>query len=139
MDINTALNWASQRRTAVLITIRGDGRPQSSDIAYAVSDGKVRISLTADRAKTKNLVRNPRAVLHVTAPDAWSYVSLDGTVSLSPVAASPGDESCKALADVYRQVAGEHDNWDEFFAAMISEKRQVATFTPASVTGQING
>ncbi len=138
MDIKTALDWANERRTGTLITIRRDGRPQSSDVAYAVADGVVRISLTASRAKTKNLVRDPRALLHISAPDAWSYVSIDGTVALSPIAVDAGDATCSALAEVYRKIAGEHDDWDDFFAAMIREQRQVATFTPGSVTGQIN-
>ena len=90
MELTDALEYAANRHSAVLITIRRDGRPQSSDISYAVTDGVVRISVTADRAKTRNLRRDPRAVLHITVPDQWSYLSLDGTVEFSPVASTPG-------------------------------------------------
>ncbi len=39
MELSPALTWAGTRKNAVLITIRKDGRPQSSDIAYTV-DGE---------------------------------------------------------------------------------------------------
>ena len=35
----------------------------------AIHDGLIRISITADRAKYKNLVRDPWAALHITAAD----------------------------------------------------------------------
>ena len=139
MDLNEALSWAADRHNAVLITIRRDGRPQSSDIAYAASDGMIRISVTDDRAKTRNLERDSRAVVHITAPNKWSYLSFDGTVELSPVAAEPGDAVCQELAQLLRDVQGkEHPDWDEFNQAMVDDRRRVVRFTPASVTGQIN-
>lgn len=139
MDLDTALEWATGRRTGVLITLRRDGRPQSSDIAYGVGDGIVRISVTADRAKTRNMARDPRVVLHITDPPSWSYVSLDGTVELSPTAAAPGDATVDELAALYEQVSGgPHPDWDEFRAAMVAEQRLVVRLTPTSATGQVH-
>lgn len=140
MDLDTALDWAARQRHAVLITIRKAGRPQSSDISYALRDGVIRISVTTDRAKTRNLRRDPRAVVHITSPDTWSYVSFEGDVELSPVAAAPGDETCLELIEYYRDVAGaDHPDWDEYTQAMIAEGRLIARFTPTKATGQING
>jgi len=139
MELSEALSWAGDRHNAVLITIRRDGRAQSSDISYAVNDGIIRVSVTADRAKTRNLVRDPRAVVHITSPDTWSYLSFDGTVELSPVATEPGDATCQELAQLLRDVQGkEHPDWDEFNQAMVDDGRLVIRFTPASVNGQIN-
>ena len=139
MDLNTALEWAATRSDGVLITIRKDGRPQSSDISYDVHDGKIRISVTADRAKTRNMARDNRVVMHVTHRPSWSYVSLDGTVELGPVATSPGDEACLQLQSQYRSVAGkDHPDWDEYFEAMISEGRLVVSLTPTSAVGQVH-
>jgi len=42
------------------------------------------------------------------------------------------------LVAVYRAVAGEHDDWDEFRRAMIAEGRLVARLTAQLVTGQIH-
>lgn len=147
MDLSTALSWIAQRKNAVLITIRSDGRPQSSDVSYYVDGsanpgeiGSVKISVTDSRAKTRNLRRDARAVFHVTDPGAWSYVSLDGTVELSPVAADPSDATADALVDYYKSVAGQdHPDWDEYRRAMVDEGRLIITFTPRSAVGHLPG
>jgi PPOX class probable F420-dependent enzyme len=119
--------------------LRRDGRAQSSDIALGVSDGLIRISVTADRAKTRNMTRDRRVVLHVTDPPSWSYVSFDGTVELTPPAVAPDDATVDELVELYELVSGgAHSDWDEFRAAMVTERRQVVRFTPRSVTGQVH-
>lgn len=139
METSEALEWATQRRTGVLITIRGDGRAQSSDVAYCVIGGSLRMSITADRAKTANMRRDPRVVFHITEPGAWSYTSIDCTVELSPVCSDPDDATADELIEVYRAVTGdEHPDWADFRAAMVSERRLVARLTPRSVAGQIH-
>lgn len=109
----------------VLVTQKRDGRPQLSNIAYALDDGITRISVTDDRAKTANLRRDPRASLYVSAPDFWSYAVAEGDAELSPVAADPHDATVDELADLYRAVHGEHPDWDEFRAAMVRDHRLV--------------
>lgn len=139
MDIDAALQWAAQRKHGVLITIRADGRPQSSDVSYFVNDGSIMISVTDDRAKTKNLRRDPRAVFHITEPESWSYVSFDGEVELSPVAAAPDDETVDSLIEYYRAVAGqEHPDWDDYRRAMVTESRLLVRLSPKSAVGQIH-
>lgn len=138
--LQDALAWASTRKVGVLITLRKDGRAQSSDIAYAVIDDVICISLTATRAKTANMRRDPRVVLHVTEPDSWSYVSFDAVADLSPVTTSPDDAAADDLVEVYRAIANEeHSDWDEFRTAMIGEQRQVLRLRPTSVVGAIPG
>ena len=140
MELSDAVSWAAERRLGVLITIRADGRPQSSDIVYCVDGGTFSISATADRAKTANLRRDPRAVLHVSDEKAWSYVSLDGTVELTPATTSPDDATSDALVDYYERVAGSpHPDWDEYRRAMIDERRLMAHFTPTGATGFLHG
>lgn len=139
MDLTEALAWAGGRKNAVLITIRRDGRAQSSDVGYALDGDKFVISVTDDRAKTANMRRDPRVVVHLSDPPSWSYVSFDGTVELSPVTAEPGDATSDALCAYYEQVTGgPHDDWDEYRAAMVVERRLVVRFTPASVVGQVH-
>ena len=136
MELSAALAWAAERKHCVLITIRGNGRPQSSDVVYAVMGDEIRISVTGDRAKTRNLARDPRAVIHSTDPGSWSYLSFEGDVELTPITTAPDDATADDLVAVYRAVAGEHDDWAEFRQAMIDEGRQVIVFTPTKVTGQ---
>lgn len=132
------MTWAAARDQAVLITIRSDGRPQSSDISYFVEDGAFTISVTDGRAKTTNMRRDPRVVLHLTERASWSYLSFDGTVELSAVAKEPGDASCDALVAYYEKLAGKpHPDWDEYRQAMVDEGRLLIMFTPKSVVGQL--
>lgn len=109
----------------VLVTLKRDGRPQLSNIMYAVADDVIRISVTDNRAKTNNLRRDPRASLHVTSDDFWSYVVVEGTASLSAVATEPDDEAVDELVELYRSLQGEHPDWDEYREAMVDDRRLV--------------
>lgn len=129
--------WATDRRNAVLITLRKDGRAQSSDITYRVQDDTYVISLTATRAKTANMRRDPRVVLHITDPASWSYVSLDAVAELGPVTTDPTDDAANDLVEYYRALVGEHPDWAEYRAAMISEQRQLLRLRPTKAVGQI--
>ena len=139
MDLNDAVNWAVDTHHGVLITLRKDGRPQSSDIAYAVIEGKFCISVTRRRAKTINLLRDNRAVLHITSRDTWSYVSFDGSAEITETAKVPSDNVCLELANVFTTIQKkDHPDWDEFNQAMINDERLVIRFVPTTAVGQIN-
>jgi len=136
MDLPTALAYVSDRNRGVLTTQKRDGRPQLSNVMYGVGDdGVIRVSITADRAKAKNLARDPRASLHVTAEDFWSYVVIEADAELSPVAAAPDDPTVDELVDLYRAGAGEHPDWDEFRQAMVSDRRLVVRLHPVHAYG----
>ncbi len=107
----------------VLVTLKRDGRPQLSNITYVYDGERIRISLTDDRAKTKNLRRDPRASVYVNGPNGRSYVVLEGKAELSPVAADPYDAVVEELVDYYRKGSGEHPDWDEYRAVMVQDKR----------------
>lgn len=139
MNLDHAVSWATRRKHGTLITLRADGRAQTSDIVYRFVDGTFVISITEERSKTKNMRRDPRAVLHISEPTTWSYVSIDGTVNLSEVTTDPTDDTSDALVDYYRNVAGsEHEDWPTYRQAMIDEQRLIATFQPSNAVGQIN-
>lgn len=137
-DIAAALDFAHTRRRGVLTTIRRDGRPQLSNILFArAADGSPLISVTDDRAKTRNLRRDHRCALHVTDDSFWRYVVLDGTAAVSAVTETPGDATADRLVDIYRQLSGEHPDWDEFRAAMVAARRCVVTLSVTTAYGQI--
>lgn len=126
------------RGNCALATIAPDGRPHITNISYAFDSGAAtfRISITDTRVKTRNLRRDPRASLYITAPDRWPYTVADGTAELSPVAADPHDQTVEALIDVYRAVSGgEHPDWDEYRQAMVTDRRLVLTVRVDHVYG----
>lgn len=138
MEVSAALDYVRPRRNGVLVTLKRDGRPQLSNITYALGgDGLVRISVTSGRAKTVNARRDPRVSLHVTAEDFWSYVVIEGQASLLPDATDPSDATVEALVAYYQAVAGEHPDWDEYRAAMVNEGRTILTIAPERAYGMV--
>lgn len=115
-------------RLGALATIKRDGRPQLSNINYCFDPARalVRVSVVDGRAKVANLRRDPRASLMVSSADGWSYTVLEGVVELSAVAAATDDATVEELIEVYRLVAGEHPDWDDYRRAMVADHRLVA-------------
>jgi PPOX class probable F420-dependent enzyme len=137
MDLTAALSFAGGHRNAVLTTLKRDGRPQLSNITYALGDDVFRVSVTATRAKYRNMVRDPRISLHVARPDFWAYAVFEGEADLTPVAADPHDATVEELVALYRAVGGEHPNWDEYRAAMVDDQRLVVRLRPTHVYGML--
>jgi PPOX class probable F420-dependent enzyme len=136
MELHEAFEFAAPRRRGVLTTIRREGRPQLSNIMFVAVGDELWISVTDSRAKTKNLRRDPRAALYVVGDDFWTYVVLDGTVTLTEVARDPHDEVTEELILQYRAASSsEHPDWDEFRAAMVREGRLLAKLRPTSAYG----
>lgn len=125
-------------RLGVLATIKRDGRPQMSVVTYGYDrdEDVLRISLTDDRAKTRNLRRDPRASLHVTSSNWSSWAVVEGRASLSAVAADPQDDAVEALVDYYRRTAGEHPDWNDYRTAMVRESRVLMTLPIEHIYGQ---
>jgi PPOX class probable F420-dependent enzyme len=138
MDLTGAVDFARTTRQSVLTTIRGNGRPQLSNVMHHVfDDGIVRISTTVDRAKYRNLSREPWAALHVTREDFFAYVVLEGDVELTPVATRPDDPTVEELVEHYRALIGEHENWDAFRQVQVAEGRSVVRFKPNRAYGML--
>ncbi len=135
MELVAALAFAADKKSAVLTTIKRDGRPQLSNIVYRLAGDTVEISITADRAKYFNLTREPWAALHVTQENFWAYVVIEGDVELTPIAADPHDATVDLLVETYRSMAGEHPNWDEYRQAMVNDKRLVVRLKPNHAYG----
>ena len=140
MELADALAFARSTRESVFVTTRADGRPQLSNVWHHVGDDDViRVSITADRAKYKNLARDPWAAFHVTRSDFGAYVVLEGEVVLSAIAAAPDDASADALVAHYRTIVGEHDDWAEFRAAQVAQRRVLVALAPTRAYGMPPG
>ena len=135
MELATAHAFAADRRNGVLVTLKRDGRPQLSNIVYHFADGTFRISITSDRAKYANLRRDPRASIYVGRDDFGAYVVLEGDAQVSVPAHDPHDATADALVDLYRSIAGEHPDWEDYRRAMVADHRAVVTLTPTHAYG----
>jgi PPOX class probable F420-dependent enzyme len=126
----------SKTRQAVLATLAGDGRPQLSNVLYVwdAAERTARISTTADRVKARNVRRDPRAALHVSGDHFWQYAVAEGAVTVSEVAATPGDAAVRELLALHSVFYGTLDE-DKFAAQMITARRLVVRLHVSRVYG----
>ncbi len=135
------LAFVADHSWGVLAAVKSNGRPHLSNVGYAYDAERrlFRVSVTADRVKTRLLAADPRVTLHVASKDFWTWVAVEGTADLTPVAADPQDATVDELVEYYRGVSGEHENWDEYRGALGADRRLVVRFTPEHAYGQIPG
>lgn len=125
--LDELLDFVRPRHRAILLTTRADGRPQGSPLTCGVDDaGRIVVSTYPDRAKTRNAKRDPRASVIVLSDD-WSgpWVQVDGDAE---VIDSP--ESVEPLVEYFRNISGEHPDWDEYRAAMLRQEKSLIRLTP---------
>ncbi|MEU3410956.1 PPOX class F420-dependent oxidoreductase [Streptomyces sp. NPDC006658] len=121
------LDFVRPRHRALLITRRSDGSPQASPLTCGVDDsGRIVMSTYPDRAKTRNAKRDNRVSLVVLSDD-WNgpWVQIDGTAE---VVDAP--DSVEPLVEYYRNIAGEHPDWDEYRQAMLKQGKSIIRVTP---------
>ncbi|MFC5060995.1 PPOX class F420-dependent oxidoreductase [Actinomycetospora atypica] len=135
-DDHRALLAAS--RLGILATIKRDGLPQLSPVQpfYDPEAGTLQVSMTEDRAKARNLRRDPRAAVEVTAPDGRSWATAEGPVTLTGPGGDPQGPEVEALVAYYRAASGgEHPDWDDYRATMVADRRVLMTMTVERVYG----
>lgn len=120
MEISEARRFVEQHHRAVLVTRRGDGRPQTSPVVCGVDgEGHVVVSTRETAMKTRNVRRDPAVSFCVVSDDFFgAWAQIDGRAAVVPL---PG--AMEGLVDLYRKVSGEHPDWDEFRSAMRDQRR----------------
>jgi PPOX class probable F420-dependent enzyme len=105
---------------AVLITRRSGGGLQTSPVLVGVDgEGKLVVSTREDAYKTRNLRRDPTAVLCVLSDGFFGdWLRIEGTAQVVSL-----PEAMDGLVDYYRGISGEHPDWDEYRRAMEQQRR----------------
>jgi PPOX class probable F420-dependent enzyme len=136
MDLDAAKKFLHDHHRGVLATFRMDGRPQLSPVTCAIeSDGRVLISTRETAIKTRNLRRDPRASLCVFSDQFFGdWIQIDGAAEIISL-----PDAMDLLIDYYRRAAGEHDDWDEYRAAMIREQRVIVRISITRAGPDISG
>jgi PPOX class probable F420-dependent enzyme len=109
------LDFLRDRHRALLVTTRADGRPQLSPVTCGVDGaGRLVVSTYPERAKVRNLRRDPRASLCVLSADFDDpYVQVDGRAEVLDLPAA-----LEPLVEYYRSISGEHPDWAQYREAM---------------------
>jgi len=121
MDVEEARSFLREHHRGILATMRADGRPQMSAVSVGVdAEGRPAISTQGNSFKVRNIRRDPRVSLCVLSEDFWNWIQVDGTASVLSL-----PDAMQHLVDVYRSIAGEHPDWDEYRRAMQEQQRVV--------------
>ena len=127
VDLDGLLDFVRPRSRMVLITRRADGAPQASPVTGGVDDsGRIVVSSYPQRAKTRNARRRPEVSVLVVSDD-WDgpWVQVDGTADVVDAT-----EDVEAFVEYYRNIAGEHPDWDEYRDAMRQQGKSLIRVTP---------
>jgi PPOX class probable F420-dependent enzyme len=124
VGLDELLDFIRTRHHWLLVTFRSDGGPQLSPVTGGVNrDGRLVVSTNPERAKTRNLRRDPRATVCVMSDDfgdAW--VQVDGTATVTDM-----PEAEDGLVEYFRCIAGEHPDWAEYRRAMRIQGKSLLT------------
>jgi PPOX class probable F420-dependent enzyme len=126
VDRAALLEFLRPRNNGILVTHRTDGGPQLSPVSCGVDPaGRIVVSTYPQRAKARNLRRDPRASMCVLS-DSWNdaWVQVDGTAEVIDL-----PDSVEPLVEYYRSISGEHPDWDEYRAAMVRQGKSVIRIT----------
>ena len=136
MEIDEAVEYVRRNHHAVLATLKQDGSPQLSPVTAGVDgDGHVIISTRQTAYKVRHVRRNPRVWLCVF-PDGFygRWVQLEGTADIVEL-----PEAMDGLIGYYRDISGEHPDWDDYRAAMEREKRVLLRVTITRAGPDVRG
>ena len=109
------LDFVRTRHRVILVTRRRDGSAQLSPVSAGIDeDGRLVVSTYPERAKVRNLRRDPRAGAMVLS-DEWNgpWVQVDGTAEVIDL-----PDALEPLEAYYRSIAGEHPDWAEYREAI---------------------
>jgi PPOX class probable F420-dependent enzyme len=127
VDLAALLDFVRPRHRALLITRRADGGPQASPLTCGVDDsGRLVMSTYPERAKTAN-ARRDASVSVVILSDEWNgpWVQIDGDAEVLDV-----PDSVEPLVEYFRNISGEHPDWDEYREAMVKQGKSLIRVTP---------
>lgn len=129
VGLDELLDFVRPRHRFILLTRRSDGSPQASPVTGGVDDsGRLVISTYPERAKTHNARRDPEVSV-VVLSDEWNdaWVQVNGTAEVLDV-----PDALDAFVEYFRNISGEHSDWDEYRQAMLDQGKSLIRITPTS-------
>ncbi|MFC5910033.1 PPOX class F420-dependent oxidoreductase [Streptacidiphilus monticola] len=131
-DRDGLVEFVRPRHRMVLLTRRADGSPQASPVTGGVDDsGRIVVSTYPERAKTCNARLRPQVSVVVLSDD-WDgpWVQVNGTVEV--LEAAEGPAALDAFVEYFRNISGEHPDWQEYRQAMVDQGKVLLRITPDS-------
>ena len=108
----------------IMTTVKKNGMPHVARIDVGLVDGKLWSSGTQTRVRTKHLRRDPKAALAVLDYEGgYRWLGLECNVTILE-----GDDAPELNLKLYRTIAKEPDDVDEYLEAMVKEQRLIYEF-----------
>jgi PPOX class probable F420-dependent enzyme len=126
MDVPEALDFVRSNHHGIMATARADGHVAMSPIACTVDGGgRVVVSTRETAMKVQHLQRDPHvAICVISAGFFGEWVQVEGDAEIVHL-----PEAMDGLIDYYRNISGEHPDWDDYRAAMERERRVLLRIT----------
>ena len=138
MNYRELTSFLENNHDAVLTTFRANRAAQMSIVTVGPLNNSAAFSTTEERAKLKNLKRDQRCSLLISAPNWGEYVVLEGTAKLYTMKNTKAEELSLILREVYRSASGsEHPDWDDYDIAMRTDRRVAVVISPNNIYGTI--
>ena len=131
-------DFLTNSHMAVFSTFRRNGAAQLSVVTSGRYGEGVAFTTTGDRAKHRNLTRDPRCTLLVSHDEWRPFLVLEGNATVLSEDTTPAEELRVAFRDVFRAASGkEHPNWEEYDRVMVEDRRVIVIVTPEHVYGTV--
>jgi PPOX class probable F420-dependent enzyme len=125
----------------VLTSFRRNGMPQLSIVTVYPRDGGVGISITENRIKFKNLLRDPRCSVLISHADWWSgFLVFEGKAELTHSGNTDPEELRMARRHIFSATTKRRSaDWDEYDRITDEDKRVAMVLRPDHVYGPALG
>jgi PPOX class probable F420-dependent enzyme len=136
MDTAEALDFLRANHRAVMATTKADGSTQMSPITVGVDrDGRVVVSSRETAYKVRHLHALPYAAICAFTDQFFGpWVQVEGPVEVVPL-----PEAMEPLVDYYRDISGEHPDWDDYRTAMERDRRVILRMTVERAGPTVSG
>ncbi|KAB7745315.1 TIGR03618 family F420-dependent PPOX class oxidoreductase [Nostocoides sp. F2B08] len=126
VDLEGLVEFSARKHQLVLATTRRDGRPQLSLVTGVVTAaGEVLVSTYPQRAKVRNIRRDPHVSVLVMSGFDGAWVQIDGDAEVVDM-----PEAADGLVEYFRAISGEHPDWDEYRQAMADQGKSLIRVRP---------
>jgi len=123
MEISDAQKFLQENHRACIAVRQKDGWPQLTFVTPGIDpEGRVIITSRGTTYKVKHLRRDPRVSLLIFGEQysGSKFVQIHGKAEIIDQS-----EAMDTLIYWYKQVRGEHKNWEEYREQMRNEKRVI--------------
>jgi PPOX class probable F420-dependent enzyme len=116
--------FLQSNHSAIMATLKKDGTPHVARVGVGLVDGTLQSSGTRTRVRTAHLRRDPRATLCILSNDnRWAWLGAECRVTIHD-----GPDAPERNLALYRVLAGEPEDLDEYMQAMRDEQRLIYEF-----------